>query len=500
MSNIKACKLSTSTNTEIPLKEVKYDLDIHNNICQLTINQKYENTSTDTIETFYTFPLSDSTSVFDFSAKIGDKLIKTVIKEKEQAKNDYNTAISKGNKAFIMDQTDNSLFSVCLGNISGNSEINIEIKCIFELDTEEAPTLLRLSIPVTIMPKYSPANDTSLIKQVLDTITRVDTRPYNFQINGTITMDDGLVGVNSKTTNIKLFNFQNNSVKFNILPENLLADIILTIERKKPQTFIVCQGTNSVSPQYKYASQVNIIPDFDLVTDAEVTDMSYVIVLDQSGSMQGKAFENCKISGQAFVSLLPFGSKFNIYSFQSSFDKFSEKMEICTAETKKNACDWIDKMRCQGGTEILPVLKDIYNISKGQTTIILLTDGEVSNTSEVVKLIKNNKNINIFTIGIGSNVSESLIKQMASATARGKSEFIASDDDSMHEKVQKQLGRAQQSMMKCQENNKMTVLTAGTFIMVPEMTALYDGEVNTFYLFSEKPIESVAYTQLSVTG
>lgn len=79
-------QLKTSQNVDIPLKNVNIHSDIINQVAQFTLTKTYENTSTNPIEVFYTFPTPANASVFSFSAKIGDKTIQTVLKEKETAR------------------------------------------------------------------------------------------------------------------------------------------------------------------------------------------------------------------------------------------------------------------------------------------------------------------------------------------------------------------------------------------------------------------------------
>ena len=73
-----------------------------------------------------------------------------------------------------------------------------------------------------------------------------------------------------------------------------------------------------------------------------------------------------------------------------------------------------------GGTEILTPLLDIINVEKYMKDylrhVILITDGEVSNTAEVIKTISMMKKKNIsttHTVGIGNGVSFDLIRRGA---------------------------------------------------------------------------------------
>ncbi len=509
MSELQSFKLSTSNNTEIPLKSVLYEIDVCNQVCQFTVSQMYTNAETVPIEAYYTFPMMANSAVYDFHAIINDKVIKTQIKPKEVATKEYNNAIKDGHKAFLMEKVDGDTFSICIGNLEPNSNVKIQIRCCLELSTEIDSTQIRLCIPMTIMPKYTPKTAPSLMSSILNSIMRTDSRPYDLTVKGHIYVTDGITSLDSKTHSIKISDMLPNELNFVVTPDELNTDIVLSIKRNQPKTFILTskfhveesEGLTAVTKipensEFMFASQVNIIPDFSKVPEYDVKSSSYIIILDSSGSMEGADFKNCIDSGIIFVSSLPFESKFNVYNFSDSFHKFSNEPVTVTSDSKQEAVKWMNKIICRGGTEVLPVLQDVYKTLNGQDGIIVfLSDGGVSNTNDVIKLVKKNKNISVYTIGIGQSVSQQLIKDMASQSVGGVSEFINNSNDELEVKVLAQLNRAQQNMRKCLKNNKIVVNTNGAYKLVPELTLLYEGDVNVFYIFSNQLIESVTYSQ-----
>lgn len=498
---VSSIKLVSTDNIDIPLKDIKVRMDICDQICQFTFEQSYTNTDTDVIEAHYVFPTMANTSVYDFEAKINDKAITTQLKTKEEAIKQYNKAISQGDKAFMMEQIDGDTFSVCLGNIPPNANVIIKIRCVTELKTEIDATQIRLNLPLTFMPKYKPANDASLLSTVMSSIINVFTKPYDYTFVGNITSSTNLISIDSKTHPVKLSNMKTNSIDFAITPTDLDTDIVLTIKRHTPKTSIIGERADNVPDQYKYAYQCNIIPDFSLVQESNVADMAYMIILDSSGSMSGVNFTNAVESAKLFVSLLPFGSKFNVFEFNSSYTKFRTNLTSCNLEEKMNAIDWLNKLKSTGGTEVFDVLKDAYDSLINMTgSIIFLSDGGVSNTEQVLKLVKKNKNIGMFTIGIGQNVSQQLIQEMANSSVGGTAEFINNTNDALNEKVNAQVKRAFQSMRKCQQNNKLAINTNGQYKMFPKMINLYEGDINTFHIFSSEVIQSITYTQSDNTG
>lgn len=502
---IQASNMSQIT-CNIPLKSVNTTIDVCNNICELTFNQVYFNDSTQPIEVNYIFPSMPNTSVYDFRATINDTtVIETQIKPKETAIKEYNQAIRDGKKTILMEKLNADVFSICLGNVPPDVIVSVRIRCVVELLTEIDAKNLRLVVPLTIMPKYSSKTDTKTSTSgVSNSVPRVSKKPYEFKLEGKIYMSDGIVSIDSKTHKIKLSNMGSTQVNFEINLEQLDQDIILSITRNKPTSFIISESALELPSSnfaYKYASQVNIIPDFTLVPETNIINMSYIIVIDRSGSMGGTAFRNAINSAVIFVSALPFGSKFNIYEFGSDYTKFSPEMVVSSAESKQKSVKWLKSLICNGGTEVLRVMQDIYlTLKNNPGSIIFLSDGGVDDTDQIMKLVKANSNIGIYTIGIGQNVSHELIDGMAKNSYGGVAEYINSTDDQIREKVLAHLNKSQQSMRLCQQNNKITVNTGGVYKMIPQVTNLYEGDCNTFYILSELPIESVVYDQCGLDG
>jgi len=497
-------KLTTSANEDIPLKHIDYKIDIYNQICQYIIRQTYLNTSENPAEVFYTFPLMTNTSVCDFEADINGKIIRTEIKPKTQAKKEYAQAIEDGNQAFYMEQTNLNIFSICLGNVPPNAKIIIRISCITELDTEIDARNLRVNIPLTIMPVYTPSTSLDSIttsSDILDSTPRTNTRPYDVTISGHVYISDSIVSFDSKTHQIKISNPSKTDLDFEINPDQLNSDIILTIERGCPKSFILTSGTVDlpISPDsiYTYATQINIIPFFPVANEISPTDMSYIIVLDTSGSMEGRSMSDCIKATISLVSNLPIGSRFNIYRFACDYSKWKSNPVKCTVDSQQEAIKWINCLKACGGTEVLPVLNDIYQNSDplNLNTIIFMSDGGVSNTDKVIDLVKKNKHVSIYSIGIGQSVCQNLITEMA-VQSSGRAEFINNTNDQIEEKVLAQLRRASQYQARCQTNHRVQIETTGQYQMIPELGPLYESDVNTFYVFSSEPVTNFVYEQL----
>ncbi|UNC91261.1 VIT domain-containing protein [Candidatus Contubernalis alkaliaceticus] len=118
---------ANGSSVDIPLKHVK----ISGNICgfhgEFTVFQTYINDSWDSIEVIYTFPLPDTSVVTGFTASIGDRVIKSEVREKDEAFEIYEKAVRNGDSAFLLEQFRPNIFQISLGQILPGEEVKVSI-------------------------------------------------------------------------------------------------------------------------------------------------------------------------------------------------------------------------------------------------------------------------------------------------------------------------------------------------------------------------------------
>ena len=86
----------------------------------------------------------------------------------------------------------------------------------------------------------------------------------------------------------------------------------------------------------------------------------------------------------------------------------------------------------RGGTEILPALESVLTqktVPELARQVVVLTDGEVSNTDAVLELAKAHaKTTRVFTIGIGAGASQNLLQgQRPTGVAREENNLPGDD-------------------------------------------------------------------------
>jgi len=80
---------------KLTLKKIDVTGNVIGKFSTFSIHQEYRNDTDAVLEITYTFPISATATVTGFTAKIGEKIIKGKVKEKEEARKEYEKAMVK---------------------------------------------------------------------------------------------------------------------------------------------------------------------------------------------------------------------------------------------------------------------------------------------------------------------------------------------------------------------------------------------------------------------
>ena len=455
------CFRNVITKQRIPLKSLGYEVEIVDSLAYITINQEYFNDDQiKTIETEFLFSIANEACFYDFEAKIGDIIIKGEIKEKEEAKSEYQANLKKGNMVAYSEisSEQQDIVKIKVGNIPPLTSVTIKFKYLQQLDIC-LNKFWRLTIPSTLTPRYQSRHQVSKDSEVKNIGNLPEINPqekYPWTIKTIITSSSTITFMKSpshsivseyldKTQTKCVISFQNEEVPnkdFTILFKN---DAI-----NKPN-WILAQKDNE--EEYPFCAMLSFFPQFNAASDNDAYEAflqnsvkndfkisalkskgEFIFVLDRSGSMKGRRIDMAKQALILFLKSMPPDSYFNIVSFGTRFrfmffkgsHKYSEeKVEAAIKDINSFQADY-------GGTELIDPLREIfknYPIKNYPRNVFLLTDGAISNTNQVVELIaKNNENCRVYTIGIGNGCSRELITEGGIA-GKGKYEFIGDNED-----------------------------------------------------------------------
>ncbi|CAF1223287.1 unnamed protein product [Didymodactylos carnosus] len=409
----------------VPLKSIQVSGHIQSFAADVIIKQTFKNEEQNPIEAVYCFPIEESASIYSFKARLDDgREIVAELKEKKEAQRSYVQALRQGHGAFLLEQNEksNDVFTISIGALQPNAACEIEISYVQELELFNGDQI-QFVIPTTIAPRYS--SDSGGISSPAGTTSRyVQRAPYTIEFNCKIDQNEQnrVKQVSSPSHPISVSTAL--EVKLSQTNVHLDRDIILQIQiEKQTSTFAFVE---------QQAVMISFVPTVELCGGGgdNVVNNEYLFIIDCSGSMDGE--NKIGLAREAmivFLKSLPVGSHFNIIRFGSTYEKLFGDLSVEYNEhNAKKASKYIEKMKADlGGTELYVPLQYVYD-QKPQSNysrqIFLLTDGEIENVSEVLGLCrKMSLTTRIFSFGLGSAPSRSLVKGLAKAT-NGSALFI----------------------------------------------------------------------------
>ena len=154
--------------------------------------------------------------------------------------------------------------------------------------------------------------------------------------------------------------------------------------------------------------------------------LNLAIVIDCSGSMQGDSMEQAKQALEGILDALQANDQVTLIAFGNATNALSDRLLPCNKTNLGKAKQFAKKLDANmGGTEIRGALQVAYKTvgASESVDIFLVTDGEVSSWEAVVKEAKGSGH-RIFTVGVGSAVSEAFVRGLATGTG-GECELVS---------------------------------------------------------------------------
>jgi Ca-activated chloride channel family protein len=430
----------------IPLLHTDAAIDVRGLVASATVTQQYANSSSEPIEAIYIFPLPHDAAVYDMEIRIGNRVIRSVVREREEAKRVYTQAKSEGKRAALLEQERPNIFTASVANIMPGDHIDVRMRYVQPLRWEAGK--MRLVFPMVVGPRYIPgtqavghqgtgwAVDTNAVpdaSRITPPVRNPDNRSGH-DISIAVDLDPGFESTSvqsiSHQVNVRRLDHGRQRVELSTGATIPNRDFILEVqntESKLPKAALfLSPAADSGESQFLLAAFPPSVPPKQRMP----VEMLYMI--DVSGSMEGTSIEQARGALlQALDTLIP-TDRFGILAFSSGFGEFAAEPLPATADNLAAARRYVQHLQAGGGTEMLPAL--LHLMRKPQIPgylrhIILLTDGDLGNEEEIFAALRSDLgNARLYTVAIGSEPNLFLATKMAQF-GRGTFTHIADNNE-----------------------------------------------------------------------
>ncbi|SFU72451.1 Ca-activated chloride channel family protein [Polaromonas sp. YR568] len=409
---------------QLPLKSTQVDVRISGVIADVTVTQRYKNEGQRAIEARYVFPGSTRAAVYGMNVRLADRLITANIREKQQARIEYDSAKKEGKTAALLEQHLPNVFQMNVANILPGDDIKVELRYT-ELLVPQSGNY-QFVFPTVVGPRYnSPQSEQAQAKWI--------SKPYlpagqdsatAFDIKVQIATPIGLKEVRSSshTVDVKKDGEGDRHASVSLRPgeakgannRDFILDYRLAGDRIESGVMLY-QGDKANGENFFLA----MIEPPKQVTAQTINPRDYIFVVDISGSMHGFPLETAKVLLRELIGNLRPSDTFNVMLFSGSNRFLSPKSVPATQANIEQAIRTINEMGGGGSTELIPALKRVYAEPKAadvSRTVVVVTDGYVSVEREAFELVRRNlSQANLFSFGIGSSVNRHLMEGLARA-------------------------------------------------------------------------------------
>ncbi len=423
--------LRTREGKAVALDGVAIEGEVLGGHAHVRVRQTYVNRESKAIESVYTFPLPSDGTLTGFRMECDGRVVEGVVKEREQAFRAYDDAVIAGHGAALLEQERANVFTASVGNLLPGERTVIEVEYVQRVQLDEGS--MRVMIPTLVAPRYIPgtasgsrtghgsANPTTQVPDA-DRITPV-IGDASYRVTLDLLLDLGReVQVSSPSHGIAVTREGRgrSRVSFAHVDAVLDRDIVLEIRGTgTDQLATICAHKGPDGDGYVVLS---VLPDlFELRASKRGNDVTFLI--DTSGSMDGDSIVQARAALRLCLRHLREGDRFNVIAFESSHRAFSRESVLFSQRSMEKADAWVAGLVASGGTELLAPMTEAARANP-HGVLVLLTDGQVGNEAEILKsVLAEAKGLRAYSFGIGTNVSDQLLKDLARET-HGAVEFI----------------------------------------------------------------------------
>ena len=406
------------------IKSVDASTDITGQIAVTHVDQIFKNEMNQTVEAVWVFPLPEGAVVTELYYWFNGLRYKAEIRERGEARDAYNQKIRRMLDPALLEYLGDNLYRLSIAPINANTDVRTEITYVellpYEFGTIEYEFLLKA---VELSPK--PLNRVSVSGSVQ---TQSPIKYLNSPSHGTSTAMQ-ITQVNDSKYDF-VFGDENFTPEkdLKLAFETIREEVEVNVLRYTP--FV----KDSIGTDSYYA--VWITPP-DNLADEEIIPKKIVFTADVSSSMEGERIEQLKESLLAFLDNLGPNDMFNIVTFGTNVVSYKPDLTLATPQQIEEAKSFVINIGALGLTNIDDALTKSLQQSFSDefaNMIVFITDGYPTWGETFVPTIlqnvenNNSSDVRIFSFGVGEDVSEALLVQLA-VNNGGYATFIEKDDD-----------------------------------------------------------------------
>ena len=426
------------------VKSIRFSTKIDNQVAVTRVEQVFLNETPYTLEGVYFFPLPDQVSITEFAMWDGQTRLVGETRSREEARRIYNEIVRSRRDPALLEYAGKDLFQASIFPIPPNSEKKIELTYSQLLTGESGAVSYRYPLGtgwrangmVSNPRRPGPGPRREPENQIPD--SNRESQPVGLisaEIEITSRTPIKSVYSPSHEIEVKRDGERKARLSFEVRASSSQPDFRLFYTLSEQEVGLSLLAHREPGKDGYFMLLVSPKAELD---ERETAAKDVIFVLDTSGSMAddgkiGKAQAALRFG----VNTLEARDRFNIISFAGEEHLFNERVIAADEDGKRQAREFIDKMRATGGTNINDALMAAFKqLPSGDRLqmIVLITDGQPTvSITQPARILSNAREANrskvrLFTFGVGYDVNTLLLDGLADEN-RGTVAYIEPNED-----------------------------------------------------------------------
>ncbi len=411
----------------LPLEGVQLRARVVDRVAEVTVEQKFGNPFSETIEAVYVFPLAGGSAVSRFEIQIGKRVVRGRMEERAEARRQYADALQQGKRAALLEQERDDVFTVQVGNVTPGDAITARLTYSERLPFfEDGRTELRL--PLVVAPRYVSGQELQREPAGHGVVPDTTTVPDASRITPP-RLAPGFDPKVSLGIEVELFGgfselaCSQHAVSTSSGPES--ARVSLAREREPLDRDFVLRWRLAGA---EVKSQLLVHGEFAMLSLLPPAREGFlgpardvVFVLDRSGSMEGVKMASAARACALLLRTLGPRDRFAVQAFDDVVEWMPGGFLQADEGGAERGVKWLRAIASRGGTELDLAMGEALERIRGRgesagrvPVVVLLTDGQVGDESGVLKRLQRELGeARVFTVGVDTAVNGGFLRRLA---------------------------------------------------------------------------------------
>ncbi|MQY10436.1 hypothetical protein SRB5_05440 [Streptomyces sp. RB5] len=453
----------------LPLESLGVRARITGLTAGVEITQGFRNAYDLPLEATYIFPLPPRAAVTAFRMEADDRVIEGQLKERGQARADYDTAVAEGRRAAIAEEERPDVFTIRVGNIVPGERVRVRLTLDQPLAYEDGAAEFRF--PLVVAPRYVPGAPLAVDPAGSGTAPDTDAVPDASRITPPVLLPGfpdpvrlsleveldpaglELRGIRSSLHEVTDLERTGPGAARTVLRpgERLDRDFILRLDFAASDALVLVPDEGPAGDG-SGTFALTVVPGAE---ESVRRARDVVLVLDRSGSMGGWKMVAARRAAARIVDTLTVHDRFAVVSFDHLVERpetLPSGLAEATDRNRFRAVEHLAGLEARGGTEMLQPLRQALGLLSAGTArteeaareqvLVLVTDGQVGHEDQILEQTGAlMAGVRVHTVGIDRAVNAGFLGRLA-ALGAGRCELVESEDrlDEAMEHIHRRIG------------------------------------------------------------